>query len=81
MSNLFSDQEKADIQEVLGDWLGTNDIHDVMVEQVEFTAEEMAIFSAFYHRIANLYYTFTGHDYLCGHGFITSFNEGRKAYG
>jgi hypothetical protein len=74
-SELLDPLEKEDISQVLGDWLGINDMHD----QNEGDFDEpggYGEFIRFYLRVARIYYVFTGCDYLCNHSYLTNF-EGR----
>lgn len=68
--------EIEDLTEIVGDWLGSNDWED-MLRDAEMGAEEAADFIAQYVRIGKLYYLFTGKDFLCGHGKISNYAEGR----
>jgi len=75
MAPTLSEEEKEDLTNVMGEWLGMNDIHDMEVS--DFTQAEADEWEAFYLRVGRLFYAFTGRDYLCGHGYITNY-EGRE---
>lgn len=72
MAETLSTSERQDLVEIMGDWLGTNDLHDI---DGYLEADELAAFAAQYNRIARIYYVFTGKDFLCGHGFVSSYGK------
>jgi hypothetical protein len=74
---IISKQEKEDLKQVLTEWLQSNDIHDFSFPEDFDTAEEHLQWIEYYVRVGKLYYLFTGEDFLCGHGFISNYAEGR----
>lgn len=77
MAEMFSEQEKEDLKLVLTEWLQNNDIHDFSFPHDFESAEVELEWHKLYVRIGLLYYTFTGEDFVCGHGKISNYAEGR----
>jgi len=76
MAPCLSEEEKEDLVVVLEHYLGDYDVHD-MDPTDGGTAEEIASEVEYYYRLGKLYYAFTGHDFICGHGAISNY-EGRE---